>query len=317
MELKRILQWLKESPEAPVPFMDGLVLVLLKICYLFWLVVLRLVVGKTRRNNMSIAKSFWLNKQYSPSYSFMRFVYKSLGIGKIKGGTHLLKIRVPRHDYQYYCRIEKGEFTPGREEEIIEMFSPGEGDVVVDIGAHIGRYTINSSKRVGSRGKVIALEAAPDNSEILNRNIKLNGLTNVLTLNRAAYSKKARLKLYEPSTTDSIYNTIMPVRGGVDSAYVEVDADTLDSILHAYGIEKVDWIKIDVEGAEFEVLKGAVHTLSTNGNTRLLIEVHDIADDNHYNNIVKFLDSHGYKIQKEKIYLLGKERHVIFAREVT
>src|SRR5574341_529851 len=317
MQFNEVFQWLKEPPEAPVPAMDRLVLIPLKVSYMSWRLVLRLVLGKSRRDRMRFTKRFWIDKEYSLSFHFMGFLYRSFGMGEIKGGTHLLKIRVPKYGYQYFCRIEKDDFTPGREDEIIELFSPREGDVVVDIGAHIGRYTVISSKRVGLDGKVIALEAAPDNFDILNRNIRLNGLTNVLPLNCAAYSKQTRLKLYEPSAADSIYNTIMPIRGGLNSSYVEVNANTLDAILHANGMEKVDWIKIDVEGAEFEVLKGAAHTLASSGDVTLLIEVHDIQEDNHYNNIVEFLESFGYMVRYEKVHLSGKERHVIFRRERT
>jgi FkbM family methyltransferase len=60
------------------------------------------------------------------------------------------------------------------EDVIIEYFRPKEGDMVVDIGAHIGRYTIIASKRVGANGKVIAIEANPSNFEMLKRNIQLN-----------------------------------------------------------------------------------------------------------------------------------------------
>src|SRR5437763_1822635 len=84
-------------------------------------------------------------------------------------------------------------------DDIIELFLPKDGDIVVDIGAHIGLYTIISSKRVGFNGKVIAIEAHPENFEILNRNIQLNQLTNVIALNYAVYSEEERLKLYLPS----------------------------------------------------------------------------------------------------------------------
>ena len=84
------------------------------------------------------------------------------------------------------------------EDEIIERFSPKEGDTVVDVGAHIGHYTIIASKRVGPNGKVIAIEADPRNWDMLNRNIKLNQLTNVISLNYAVYSKETKIKLYLP-----------------------------------------------------------------------------------------------------------------------
>ena len=131
---------------------------------------------------------------------------------------------------------------------------PKEGDIVVDVGGAFGFYTILASKRVGSRGKVIAIEAQHDSFEMLNRNIKLNRLTNVITLNCAVYSKETKVKLY------SSYSIMTERAGKNTNKFVEVNANTLDNLLSQQqnGINHADinWIKIDVEGAEFEVLKG-------------------------------------------------------------
>ena len=63
-------------------------------------------------------------------------------------------------------------------------------DALLDVGAHIGPYTLIASRCVGLNGKVVAIEADPANFDILNRNIQLNILTNVIALNYAAYSKE-------------------------------------------------------------------------------------------------------------------------------
>ena len=203
-----------------------------------------------------------------------------------------------------------------REDEVIEQFNAKDGDIVVDIGAHIGRYTIINSKRVGENGKVIAIEAHPDNFEILNRNIKLNKLTNVIPLNYAVYSKQTKLKLYlpveEPGFT--IYNTIMVNRTASEEKFTEVNANTLDNILlQQNGISHADinWIKIDVEGAELEVLKGASSILSKSKDISLLIEIHNLhGGTNLYRQIVEFLDIYNFKIEFENTYESG-EKHII------
>jgi FkbM family methyltransferase len=82
------------------------------------------------------------------------------------------------------------------EDLIMGYFRPKEGDVVVDVGAHIGHYTIIASKLVCPNGKVIAVEAHPHNFKMLQYNIWLNELTNVTAMNYAVYSKRARLELY-------------------------------------------------------------------------------------------------------------------------
>jgi FkbM family methyltransferase len=199
------------------------------------------------------------------------------------------------------------------EEDIIEHFTPKEGDVVLDIGAHMGRYTIISSKRVGENGKVVAIEAHPNNFEMLNRNIKLNQLTNVVSLNYAVYSKETKIKLYLPEVESgyTIYNTIMSNRARAEDKFVEVNANTLDYILQLKGIMDVNWVKIDVEGAEFEVLKGATNVLSKSKDIALLIEVHGL--DN-YRPILEFLGSYNFKIEFEKSNKTGDWRHIVLRK---
>jgi FkbM family methyltransferase len=200
-----------------------------------------------------------------------------------------------------------------REDEIIELFTPKEGDVVIDIGAHIGRYTIIASKRVGANGKVVAIEANPSNFEMLNRNIKLNQLTNVISLNNAVYSKETKIKLYLPGEElgHTTYNTVMSDRARTEDKFVEVSANTLDYLLQLNEITDVNWVKIDVEGAEFEVLKGASNVLSKSKDIALLIEVHG---KDTYEPIIESLRSYNFKIDFEKTYENG-EKHIIALKD--
>jgi predicted methyltransferase len=75
----------------------------------------------------------------------------------------ILQISMPKYEYKFYCRSNNEDFTfmTGHEDEILKHFRPESGDIVLDIGAHIGYYTIIASKRVGPNGKVIAIEADP------------------------------------------------------------------------------------------------------------------------------------------------------------
>ncbi|MBD0360093.1 MAG: FkbM family methyltransferase, partial [Nitrososphaeraceae archaeon] len=192
--------------------------------------------------------------------------------------------------------------------------------VVVDIGAHIGRYTIIASKRVGASGKVIAIEADPSNFEMLNRNIHLNRLANITTLNYAAFSKETKIKLYLPyeELGHTIYNTTMVLdRAKANDKFIEVNANTLDDLLQENGIEQqqVNWIKIDVEGAEFEVLNGATTIISKSKDIALLIEVHNLGGGtNLYRSVKEFLDSFNFKIEFEKTYDSG-EKHIIARKQ--
>src|SRR5215213_4106895 len=313
--------WLtKPGPISVVPLFDKIAVFLVKIVYLLSYLVLRLslriALGKKRRDRVFDKKALAFNYEFDviPSFDIIRFIYfmiKFLGFAN----PFLLKISVPKYGYKAYCPINKNDLISMtiREDDIIEHFTPKEGDIVVDIGAHMGRYTIISSKRVGANGKVIAIEADPSNFGMLNRNIELNQLTNVIPLNYAVYSKDTKIKLYLPEVESgyTIYNTIMYNRARTEDKFVEVNANTLDYLLQLKGIMDINWVKIDVEGAELEVLKGATNMLSKSKDIALLIEVHGL--DN-YRPILEFLSSYNFKIEFEKSNKTGDWRHIVLRK---
>jgi hypothetical protein len=133
-------------------------------------------------------------------------------------------------------------------------------------------------------------------------------------LNYAVYSKETKIKLYVPGEESgyTVYNTIMSNRTGNEDKFVEVNANTLDYLLQLNQIreEEVNWIKIDVEGAEFEVLKGAANVLSKSKDIALLIEVH--GPDN-YRPVVEFLNLYNFKIEFEKNHESG-DKHIILRK---
>jgi FkbM family methyltransferase len=293
--------WLKEVKGATI--LDNFLLFILKIIYLGLKFLLKIVLGRKRANSLCIKQGV---------FYFNEFLYKSINFLKLDNLV-LLKINVPKYDYKIYCPPNKEDFiiVTKHEDEIIERFNPKQGDLVVDVGAHIGRYTIISSKRVGPYGKVIAIEAHPGNFEMLNRNIKLNKLTNAIALKYAIHSKLTNINLYtyreESSSTG--HNSIMfnHLSTKYKEKFVEVSANTLDHVLQLNGIKEVNWIKIDVEGAEFELLKGATNILSKSEDIALLIEVHF---QEYYKPILEFLNFYNFKIEFEKTYENG-EKHII------
>jgi FkbM family methyltransferase len=275
---------------------------------------LRLALGKTRSKRLILKSGLDFGAVWYKSYIFWN-----------KRGERerheLLKFKMPKHDFEFYCRKNKDDFKTMtfHEDDILNYhFTPKEGDVVVDVGAHIGPYSIIASKRVGPNGKVVAIEADPDNFDLLSRNIQLNKLSNVMALNYAVYSKEKMIKLYLPSggaqesSSYTKYNTIMSDRAHGEKKF-EVKANTLDYLLPSNMIkqEEVNWIKIDVEGAEFEVLKGAKDVLSKCSHITLLIEIHNLSAGNIlYKPIREFLSLYNFKIEFEKVYENG-ERHII------
>jgi FkbM family methyltransferase len=317
--MEKLTSWLLKEPVGVIPILDKWILFFFKIIYLGLRFLVKIALGRKRRDRLYIRFGIHFNDSFGPSFYLVSFLYKAIKFLRL-GNPASLKISVPKYDYKVLCPIKKEEVINMtiREDDIIERFTPKQGDIVVDIGANIGRYTIIASKRVGTNGKVIAIEAHPGNFERLNRNIKLNQLTNVIPLNYAAYSKETKVKLYVPDEESgyTIYHTLMERKG---KKFVEVDATTLDYLLlqlneigggEALEVLGVNWIKIDVEGAEFEVLKGATNVLSKSKDISLLIEVH--GPDN-YRPILEFLSLYNFKIEFEKTYETG-DKHIILRK---
>jgi FkbM family methyltransferase len=198
-------------------------------------------------------------------------------------------------------------------DDVIEFFRPEEGNIVIDVGAHIGLYTIVASKYVGSSGKVISIEPDPGNFEVLVGNIKLNELTNVKAFNYAAYSQNSKMKLYLPEKEAgyTIYNTLIPDRAYRAAKYLNVNARTLDETITLSSVKVTDikWIKIDVEGAELEVLQGAPNILLHSRNIFVLIEIHSIWL---HEQIIKLLSTLGFKIEFEKWNREKAWGHILF-----
>jgi FkbM family methyltransferase len=298
--------WLLKETKGATIF-DKFVLNSLKAIYLGSRIFLRIVLGsKERRDRLYTERGI----------NFRDFLYNSverLGMDN----SLLIVFNAPKYNYEFYSLITRkvqnflieDVYTSmcSHEDEIVQYFRPKEGDVVVDVGSAFGFYTILSSKLVGLKGKVVAIEAQPESFEMLNRNIKLNGLANVITLNYAVYSKKSRLKLYHS------YSIMQERAGNNKKKFVEVHANTLDYLLSYFTqITEVNWIKIDVEGVELDVLKGARDILSNSNDIRLLIEIH--GQDN-YKPLVDFLVFYNFRIEFEKTYDSG-DKHVILRKKV-
>lgn len=132
------------------------------------------------------------------------------------------------------------------------IFVVKKDDVIIDVGAHIGTYTIPFALQIGSNGKVIALEPNDSNADILEKNIRINKLSNVILVRKAAAKQPGILNLRLAS--DPMLSMINAFNDLDTTSVKTVD---LDSLIGDLSIMKVDWLKIDAEGFELEVLEGA------------------------------------------------------------
>ncbi len=128
---------------------------------------------------------------------------------------------------------------------------PKRGDIVIDVGANVGTFTVMAAKLVGDKGLVVAIEPEPVNLALLQRNIDSHNLNNVKVIRKAVWDKAAKVWLYlsKHSALHSLCHA--------SEDRIEVEADCLDNIVAELRLSHVDFIKIDVEGAEPEVLRGS------------------------------------------------------------
>src|SRR5215204_2927723 len=288
---------------------DKFLFFILKMYYRGLRLKARLALGEEKRKNI-------LSK-----IDFMALMAKFVGQGS-------MIFEVPKYGYKSYCRtwtfyISKMNDPPCysifndliimtvHEDDLLQLFRPAKGEIVVDVGAYLGRYALTSSNLVGESGKVIAIEGDPSHYEMLNKNLKLNKTSNVTAVSCMVGSKDMRLivgseddylEVGSKDMTTNYQGTLykeFDETGKAQIGNTTVHLNTLDNLLiKEYGINEVNWIKIDVEGAELEVLKGAHNILSNSKRINLLIEIHDT--NKLYKPIVEILNSHNFKIIFEK-----------------
>jgi FkbM family methyltransferase len=305
-KLKEVFSWLTcDAVVGPWPFFDRVVFFLRRTRFIAAKIAYRVVIGKERRDQLYATRHlyhFW-----SPSYNVVIAFFKILKLLKVPR-PEFIQIIVPEYNYKFYVRPDKEDLATW-EDPIFQLFRPKQGDNFVDVGAHIGRYSIVAAKRIGNLGQIIAIEAHPETFELLKKNVALNGLRNVTAINTVVSSQKGKAKLYLDGHDSgfTVYSTIMINRTKTEE-FLEVEANTLDNILNENNIQRVNWIKIDVEGAELEVLKGAVDTLSSNKDLTLLIEVHGEAN---YVPILEVFRQYKFQIHYEVKYYPSNDRHII------
>jgi FkbM family methyltransferase len=133
------------------------------------------------------------------------------------------------------------------------------GDVCIDVGAHIGYYTLLAARTVGAGGRVYAFEPSPANYRALRQNIELNMLTNVTASEIAAGAEKRRATLYEgpaSNTGMATLNEALAAKSAVPLHETSVEVAPLASLVPEEEWDRIGVIKIDVEWDELDVLRG-------------------------------------------------------------
>ncbi len=182
-----------------------------------------------------------------------------------------LKFQLDLRDNSQRCLYFNGRYEPKTLEFICGIIR--KDDVFIDIGAHIGIHALvvaKELKKIGG-GKVIAFEPTTDSFSLLQYNSSLNQLS-IDAFNLALGNKKGKFQIYGDKKWGK-YDAAVRSMFGDGEIIQDVDVDTFDNWISNKTISRIDIVKMDVEGAEYNVLKGMLNTLCVMKPRYLILEI--------------------------------------------
>ena len=177
------------------------------------------------------------------------YKYYSLLIPKYK---KIFKVEYLQIIFDIIIRyVERGLKLGGPQKEI--FYTPKKGDVVAEMGAYMGYYTLYLSQLVGEKGRIIAIEPMPDNLEFLKNNIEKNNIKNVTIVPKGVWNEAGELTFYK-NKDDNQSGSLLLKNNNKDK--IEIPVDSLDNILDKARVNDVDFMIIQLNGVEYEALQG-------------------------------------------------------------
>lgn len=178
---------------------------------------------------------------------------------------------------------------------------PKVGDVVIDIGAYVGMYSIKASQFVGDTGLVVAVEPLPSNIAYLERNLKHLPNTKIVRVALSNYTGSG--KLY--SSPSSAVHSMVYVRKN----FIGVQVTTLDELVKELKLPRVDYIKMDAEGSDMNILEGAIGVLNKYRPVLSIACYHTDANGTPYvDKVLAYLRELGYRCITRKGYIYAERR---------
>ena len=222
--------------------------------------------------------------------SFLWIAWRQQSHSKFSSYDFIPDLVMNLNSKRFICRRGTSDYWHASydyEPETTEFLSKQQGNVFLDVGAHIGRYTVLLANNFQ---KVVSAEPFGETFRILSSNVKTNYLSNIVLVNEALAEKEGHGELY--INEENPGQCSMSIQS---SRHVQVPLTTADSLLKRLAIppEDVSLVKSDVEGAEQRVLQGAKHLLEQ-GSPKLLVEAWDLK---YLSELEDILDPLGYRVK--------------------
>jgi FkbM family methyltransferase len=171
------------------------------------------------------------------------------------------------------------------------------GGCFVDVGAHIGYFTLAAAKKVGPPGRVISMEPTPSSAAVLRRNVEMNGFEGRVSVIEAAASAVSGSGTLVQSASTPMWNTLEPDTLEDTIERISVRTVTIDDVLRSEQWPPVQMLKLDVEGHEQSVLTGADETLSRYPELEIIFEASGTSAErfNVSFETISYLNDRGFK----------------------
>lgn len=177
--------------------------------------------------------------------------------------------------------------------EYFKFFDIKENDNVLDAGANIGLFTVLAGKKLNNTGKLIAVEPDDNNYDMLLENIKINNLSNVETYKKGLWSKETNLEFLigkRPGEHSLLDNDQF------SGDKIVIECVSIDSLLETFQLSHFDFIKMDIEGAEIEVVLNS-KSIIKDKRTKWVIEALHLVDGSPaFKKIVPFMKDNEFQI---------------------
>jgi FkbM family methyltransferase len=167
-----------------------------------------------------------------------------------------------------------GRYEPQETQLAMQLLE--RGMTVLDVGANWGYFSLVSAHRVGCEGRGLALEPHPRLHAMLAENVARNRLSQIEVLRLAAGAESARRSFVGFDERDGNWGLSRTARGGEGGDF-DCETSTLDALIGARGIDRVDVVKIDIEGGEAEAIRGMEDGLRRRCYRHILLECHPAA----------------------------------------